>query len=273
MKIAFIGGGNMASALVGGLLAKGQDPRELRTVEIDPNARQRLEKLGILVFSQVERTAIEGSEIVVLAVKPQQVREVCVQVRPLLGDQVVLSIAAGVRLTDLARWLGTNTSVVRAMPNTPALIGEGIAGLCSFPPKKMLKPHHVKLVEEVMGAVGQFVWVDDNDQMDVVTAVSGSGPAYVFWLIEQLEGSGAALGLKPETARKLAIQTVLGAARLAAQGTEPPGTLRERVTSKGGTTEAALDTFRKEQLAERFRKAIEAARRRGAELGELLGRD
>jgi pyrroline-5-carboxylate reductase len=275
VNIAFLGGGNMASALIGGLIAKGLSAADIRVVEIDSQARARLkERYRVVLFERSEARAVAAADIVVLAVKPQQLREAAVQLGPMLGKQIVLSIAAGIRLSDLARWLGTGAyTLVRAMPNTPALIGEGIAGLYSFPPKATLPPAEVEAVERVMGAVGEFVWIDDEAQMDAVTALSGSGPAYVFWFIEQLAASGRALGLPEEVSRKLALRTVLGAAKLAAHSGETPTVLRERVTSKGGTTEAALRVFDEERLAERLRRALEAASRRGAELGEILGKD
>jgi pyrroline-5-carboxylate reductase len=159
------------------------------------------------------------------------------------------------------------------MPNMPALIGEGITALYSFPPKNILSPADIGIVEAVTGAVGDFVWVLDENQMDAVTAVSGSGPAYVFWFIEHLASIGEHLGLPAPISKELALKTVLGAAKLASQSGETPSILRERVTSKGGTTEAALKVFEEERLAERFRRAVEAACKRSAELGEELAKD
>jgi pyrroline-5-carboxylate reductase len=187
-----------------------------------------------------------------------------------LGNRLVISIAAGIRLGDLARWLGGHAKLVRCMPNTPALIGAGISGLYAPPGISAAEKHRA---ERILKAVGAVVWVPEESLLDPVTAVSASGPAYVFWFIEQLARSGEALGLAPQAAMKLALQTVLGAAMLAARSKESPAALRERVTSKGGTTAAALGVFEKEQLAARFRRAIEAASRRGTELGELLGKD
>jgi pyrroline-5-carboxylate reductase len=192
---------------------------------------------------------------------------------PLAGvvrGKLALSIAAGLRLADISRWLGGHARLVRAMPNTPALIGAGIAGLYASPE---VNAEERACAEQILGAVGETVWVEEEGLLDPVTALSGSGPAYVFWFIEQLAASGEALGLAPEAARKLALATVAGAGRLAAQSGEPPALLRERVTSKGGTTEAALRVFEEERMAERLRRALEAASRRGTELGQQLGKD
>jgi pyrroline-5-carboxylate reductase len=182
----------------------------------------------------------------------------------------VISIAAGLTLDAISRWLGGHRKLVRCMPNTPALIGAGIAALYA-PPE--VGPAERARAEGILAAVGATVWVQEERLLDPVTALSGSGPAYVFWFIEQLAASGIALGLGAETARKLALETVLGAAQLAARSAEPASVLRERVTSKGGTTEAALRVFDEERLAERLRRALEAASRRGAELGDILGKD
>jgi pyrroline-5-carboxylate reductase len=272
MRVAFVGGGNMASALVGGLIAAGSKPADIRVIEIDASARARLKQdFGVAVFEGADAGALAGTDIVVLAVKPQHMRAAAQQIAPVLGAQLVLSIAAGIRLADLARWLANRSAaLVRAMPNTPALIGAGIAGLYS---PKPLPREQAALVEQVMRAAGEFVWVEDEAQIDAVTALSGSGPAYVFWLAERMIESGVALGLAPEAARKLALATVLGSAKLAAQSADAPGVLRERVTSKGGTTEAALRVFEQERLGDGLKRGIEAACRRGAELGVELGKD
>jgi pyrroline-5-carboxylate reductase len=185
-----------------------------------------------------------------------------------VDGKLVISIAAGVRLDALSRWLGGHRKIVRCMPNTPALIGAGISALHALPD---VSTKERETAQSILGAVGDVVWVDDERLLDPVTAVSGSGPAYVFWFIEQLAASGEKLGLPPEVSQKLALQTVLGAAKLAAQSDRSPAQLRTQVTSKGGTTEAALKIFEREKLAEGMAKALEAASRRGAELGDELG--
>lgn len=260
----------MASALIGGLLAKGVDPGSISVIERVQAARERLAREYRVHASETADEATRAAHTLVLAVKPQDLRGAVSRFGEPVRDKLVLSIAAGVRLADLSRWLGGHRRLVRSMPNTPALIGAGIAALCARPE---VGDEDRRRAEAILGAVGATVWVDDERLLDPVTALSGSGPAYVFWLIEQLAESGAALGLPPETASKLALSTVLGAAQLAGQSGEPASVLRERVTSKGGTTEAALRVFEEEKLADRLRRALEAASRRSAELGDLLGRD
>ena len=182
----------------------------------------------------------------------------------------MISIAAGLRLAALSHWLGGHRSLVRCMPNTPALVGAGIAGLCALPE---VTPAERERAEQILAAVGEVVWVDDEALLDTVTAVSGSGPAYVFWFIEQLAAFAEKAGIGAAEALKLATQTALGSAKLAAQSNESPAELRAKVTSKGGTTEAALKVFNEEQLAQRFARALAAATRRGHELGDELAKD
>ena len=270
MKITFLGGGNMAGAMIGGLLEKGHPAADLAAVEVVPAARERLAaRFGVRAYERAGPEAL-ACDVLVLAVKPQDMRKALEPLRGLLERQLVVSIAAGLRLGDLSRWLGGRVSLVRAMPNTPALIGAGIAGLYAPPG---VDAEARARAEAVLAAVGATVWVDDETLLDAVTALSGSGPAYVFYFIESLEQAGIALGLADADARKLAIQTVLGAAKLAASSDDPPATLRERVTSKGGTTEAALKVFAAEALAERIGRGLKAASRRGNELGAELGKD
>jgi pyrroline-5-carboxylate reductase len=267
MSVLFIGGGNMADALIGGMLKSGFTPAQLRAVEVDGAARRRLfEKYRVECVAE-GRGAARPGEVVVFAVKPQQMQEAARFSGLKPNANLVVSIAAGITLESLGAWLGGHSKLVRAMPNTPALIGAGVAGLYALPG---VSEAERRQAEAILGAVGATVWIDNEALMDAVTAVSGSGPAYVFWFIEQLAASGESLGLSAEVSRKLALETVLGAAKLAAQSSEAPATLRERVTSKGGTTEAALRTFEEHKLAERFLRAVEAARDRGAELGAQL---
>ena len=268
--VVFIGGGNMADALIGGLRASGFAAAQLRAVEIDGAARRRLhDKHGIACFDAPQK-AYRAGDVVLFAVKPQQMWEAARFSGLRRNGNLVISIAAGTTIAALSRWLGGHTRIVRAMPNTPALIGAGATGLCAA---AGVSEAEKKQAEQILGAVGTTAWIDDEALMDAVTAVSGSGPAYVFWFVEQLAAAGAALGLPAETSRALAIQTVLGAAKLAAQSPDSPARLRERVTSKGGTTEAALRVFDEERLAERLFRALEAARDRGAQLGRELDRD
>ena len=270
MNVLFIGGGNMADALIGGLLKGGFDANQIRAVEIDSAARRRLSDKYRIECAAESRGTVRPGEVVVFAVKPQQMKEAARFAGIKDNANLVISIAAGVTLASLAGWLGGHARLVRAMPNTPALIGAGVTGLYALPG---VSEAEKKQAETILGAVSVTVWIPDEALMDAVTAVSGSGPAYVFWFIEQLAAAGESLGLDQATSKKLAIETVLGSAKLAAQSADSPAVLRERVTSKGGTTEAALNSFDEQKLAERFIRAIEAARDRGAELGRMMGKD
>lgn len=269
MHITFIGGGNMATALIGGLIQRGTPARQIEVVELLDTARTKLsEQFGVNVVADPQH--MSPTELVVLAVKPQQMKTVCAELAPRLGTALVVSIAAGLRLADLSRWLGGCTRLVRAMPNTPALIGRGVAGLCAAPG---VADSDRARATALLEAVGTVVWVDDETAIDAVTAVSGSGPAYVFYFIEAMQRAAQALGLTVEQARQLSLATFSGAAELAAMSTEPPSTLRERVTSKGGTTEAALKSMAASAVDEAIVAAIAAAAARGRELGAQLGAD
>lgn len=270
MNVVFIGGGNMADALIGGMLKSGFSAGQLRVVEVSGDARRRLaDKYRVECYDET-RKALRPGDVVVFAVKPQQMKEAARFAGLKDNANLVISIAAGITLDTLSRWLGGATRMIRVMPNTPALIGAGIAGL--YAPRSVTETEK-KQAEAILGAVGGTVWIEDEALMDAVTAVSGSGPAYVFWFIEQLANSGICLGLPAQAAKKLALETVLGSARLAAQSADSPSVLRERVTSKGGTTEAALMAFEEQKLAERFLRALVAARDRGAELGAQMAKD
>ena len=268
MRIAFLGGGNMAGALIGGLIAKGTDARSIAVIEVSPAARERLAARYPVHIATAPDAAMQGSDVLVLAVKPQDAKSALASIS--INKHLVLSIAAGLTLDALSRWLGGHRKIVRCMPNMPALIGAGIAALYALPE---VGAEERGRAEEILRAVGEVVWVGEERLLDPVTAVSGNGPAYVFWFIEQLASSGQKLGLPADVSRKLALHTVLGAAKLAASSGESPETLRKKVTSKGGTTEAALKVFDEEKLAERFLRALEAASRRGAQLGKELGGD
>ncbi len=271
MKICFLGGGNMASALIGGLIARGTDAAALCAIELNPAAGERLaQKFSIRVATGPEDACVADCDTLVLAVKPQDLRAALAAFAARISGKLVISIAAGVGLESISRWLGGHRTIVRAMPNTPALIGAGISGLYAAPE---VSAEVRARAEHILGAAGEVVWVAEEALLDPVTALSGSGPAYVFWFIEQLAASGAKLGLAPEAAQRLALATVLGAAKLAAQSDESPALLRERVTSKGGTTEAALKVFAEEDMAGRLERALRAASERGAELGRLLARE
>ena len=270
MKIAFLGGGNMASALIGGLVSKGFDRRSISVIEVAAGARERLAGQHGVHASAAPDEATAQADVLVLAVKPQDMRAAVSTVRETIQQKLVVSIAAGIRLRALSRWLGGHSRLVRCMPNTPALIGCGITALYALPGVTAAEKEQA---QSILGAVGEVIWVDEERLLDPVTAVSGSGPAYVYWFIEQMAKAGMKLGLSEKDSNRLALQTVLGAAKLAAQSSQAPSELRQQVTSKGGTTEAALKVFDEEKLAEKFMKALEAASRRGAALGEELDRD
>lgn len=270
MKITFIGGGNMASALIGGLLNNGFPVRDVAVIDIGEAVRANLERqFGIRCFAAPDAAALDADAIV-LAVKPYHLRDVCTSLHPLLKQQLVISIAAGVRLCDLARWLDGYDRLVRAMPNTPALIGAGVTGLYAMP---NVSDAERLGAERIMHAVGNTLWVNDETQIDAVTAISGSGPAYVLLFIESMQQAALDLGFTPRQARLLSIETTLGAARLASLSEETASVLRERVTSKGGTTEAALKVMTERQLKAIIIDGAKAAMARSAEIGEILGKD
>ena len=260
----------MAQAIAGGLIRNGFEAQSICAVEPLPEARARLEsQFGVRAVAAAAQAAPLG-DLIVMAVKPQQMRLAAGTIGALAADSLVLSIAAGTRLADLQRWLGGHALLARCMPNTPALVGEGITGLyCAT----QVSAAQRRMAVEVLQAVGQVVEVASESLLDAVTAVSGSGPAYVFLFIEALQRAARELGLSPEQARALSIQTFAGAARLAASSSEDVGLLRERVTSKGGTTERALASMREDQVVESIVRAIHAANARAGELGEQLGKD
>ncbi len=269
MKISFIGGGNMARALIGGLLAQGWAASDICVVETDAGKIAELHRdFGIDVTDQLPHAA--GADIIVLAVKPQQLRDVAIFLGSLLRNQLLISIAAGIRSSDLIRWLGGYGAVVRVMPNTPALVLCGASALFAA---KDASPAQRQQAEDVLGAVGSTVWLEDEAQMDAVTAISGSGPAYVFYFIEAMQQAALELGLSVEQARALSLQTFLGAAQLALHRAETPDVLRAQVTSKGGTTERALNRMQELEVKSAIVQAIHAAAERSRELGDLLGKD
>lgn len=267
-KVSFIGGGNMAAAIIGGLIASGTRSADIEVVETNADARAQLAaRLGVVTHSDVSEARLH--ELVVLAVKPQVLPEVSADLASRLAGQLVVSIAAGVRVADLSRWLGGHDRIVRAMPNTPALVQAGMTGLYA---SSSVNPEARSQAEAVMRAVGGVVWVEEELQLDAVTAVSGSGPAYVFYCIESLEAAALAQGLPLATARQLALRTFFGAAKLALESGEEPGLLRKRVTSKGGTTERGVAALEAGAVKSAFEQAVEAASRRSAELGDEMGK-
>ena len=269
-RIAFIGGGNMARSLIGGLLKTGIAATDFRVAEPQAEARDALARdFSVATFAD-NALAIADADVVLLAVKPQVMpairdglHEALQRQRPLL-----ISIAAGVRLDQLERWFGA-LPIVRCMPNTPALIGAGATGLCAN--ARVSAPQRAQ-AQHILDAAGLTRWIGDEALMDTVTALSGSGPAYFFALVEALEDAAAAQGLPRDTARALAVQTCLGAGRMLAESGEAPGELRRRVTSPNGTTQAALESFAADGLAAITARAVAAATRRGEELAAALDR-
>ncbi len=263
--IAFLGGGNMARSLIGGLVARGADPARIRVAEPVQPLREALAKdFGVQVCAEAA-AAVEGAGLWVLAVKPQVMRGLCELLAPQAAASapLVVSIAAGITVDSLRQWLGGEAAVVRCMPNTPALLGAGVTGLFAG---RGVDAGQRADAETVLAAAGATVWIGEETLMDSVTAVSGSGPAYVFLLAEAMQAAARAEGLDATQARTLVVQTVLGAARMLAETGEEAAELRRRVTSPGGTTQAAIERFQAEGFEALVARAIHAARVRGAEL-------
>lgn len=270
MKITFIGGGNMASALIGGLLRKRWPRKNISVVEIAQPARERLaHELKVKTYAAPDAKSMKA-DCLLLAVKPQQMREVARSLRPFIESQLIVTIAAGIRVQDLSRWLGGYRRIVRVMPNTPALVLSGISGL--YAPASVDATGRAA-AGKILGAAGAVLWFERENDLDAVTAVSGSGPAYVLYFIEALTRAGQEIGLSAQAAHRLSLETFTGAIKLAAQAAEPPETLRGRVTSKGGTTERALASMEADRVKDAIVRAVKAAAERSRELGDELGRD
>ena len=267
--VAFIGGGNMASAIIGGLIQQGTPADAFEVVEPFEEARTKLAQSFGIVAKAEAGEALSRCGVVVWAVKPQTFAEAARAVRDFAEDALHLSVAAGIPSGSIARWLGTER-VVRAMPNTPALVGKGMTGLFARPG---VESTDRSTVAKLLAPTGELIWVDAESALDAVTAMSGSGPAYVFYFIEAMTEAGVEMGLTPDQAQRLAIGTFTGASALAHSATEPPSVLRERVTSKGGTTYAAITSLQQADVKAQFKTAIRAAQKRAAELGEEFGRD
>jgi len=258
----------MATALIGGLLGKKYPASQINVVEINRENHARLQHdFAVSVFENIA-DGIRESGIIIFAVKPQQLREVAIQIAPLLSGQLLISIAAGVLATDLARWCNYQ-SIVRAMPNTPALIQSGMTGLYALPGVTAAQREQA---QNILAAVGETLWLDDEAMMDAVTAISGSGPAYVFYFIEAMQQAAIKLGLNAGDARRLSLATFLGASKLAASSDEDVSLLRARVTSKNGTTDRALHSLASSHFAEYITEAAQAAAARSREMGNELGK-
>jgi pyrroline-5-carboxylate reductase len=267
MNICFIGGGNMASALIGGLLKRGFSAAHIHVVELNPDNCTKLHnEYGVRASADLS-AGVAHCDLLVLAVKPQQLQELALQLAPMLSGQLLISIAAGIRAKDLARWLGSE-NIVRAMPNTPALIRSGITGMYALPAVSAAHRHDA---QTILTAVGNTLWLESEAMMDAVTAVSGSGPAYVFYFIEAMQQAAIELGLSQQDARRLVLDTFLGAAKLAESGDEEVNELRARVTSKNGTTERAILSMESNHVQQHIIKAVHAAALRSVEMGTELG--
>jgi len=270
VRFAFIGGGNMAASLIGGLISDGCGSQRFRVADPDPPQRhRRRQRFGVEVVAD-NAAAAAGADVVVLAIKPQAAATALRSMAPATDDALYLSVIAGIRETDLRRWLKTEGPIVRAMPNTPALLGCGIAGLYA---RTSVSDTQRELAESVMRSSGAVIWVEDEALLDPVTALSGSGPAYFFLLMEVMTRTGIDMGLDPEAARLLTQETALGAARMALEADAGVAELRQRVTSPGGTTAAAMEVLKSRGVPEAMADAIRAAGTRAAELAEEYGKN
>lgn len=270
VKTGFIGGGNMATALIGGLAGSLIEGKNIHVVDIVPESLEKLQqRFGVTTAAQPDAALVQ-CDVIVLAVKPQQMREALGRIKPFISRQLVLSIAAGIRSVDLSRWLGGYQAIVRAMPNTPALIGKGVTGMVAMPGVSAAQR---AAADAILRAAGATMWLEDESRIDSVTAVSGSGPAYVFYFMEAMQQAAIELGLTAEQGIELVRATFAGSVELALRSPEPLALLRERVTSKGGTTYAALTSMENAGVRRNIVTAVKAAAVRGKELGEELGRD
>ncbi len=268
MKIAFIGGGNMAQALIAGLQEQAFAMANITVVEPNVEKRATLAKqFHVNVSDTLTQTA--SCDVILLAVKPQQLPEVAQSLVPFLTKQLIISIAAGIRIENLSQWLNDYSVIVRAMPNTPAQIQAGITGLYA---SDSVTEDQKAMATTILKAAGEIIWVDQESLLDAVTAISGSGPAYVFYLIEALQAAAEQLGLDTQAAKSLSISTFKGASLLAAQSNVSVATLREQVTSKGGTTEQGLQSLAASAVNEAVIQAAEKAHARAITLGDELGK-
>lgn len=273
MNICFIGGGNMASALLSGLLQQGYPAAQIGVVDINAKQRDRIkhqfnvEATGTLAEG-IANSGEASTSVIVLAIKPQQLAIVARELAPLLSDQLVISIAAGIRAKDISRWMGAYGRVVRAMPNTPALIRAAVTGLYALPAVDEEGRGHA---ESILRAVGSVLWCEQEELLDVVTAVSGSGPAYVFYFMEAMQQAALELGLSKDQARQLSAETFLGAAKLAFESEEDAAMLRARVTSPSGTTERAIASLENDDVRSAITRAVNRSYQRSRELGDELG--
>lgn len=265
--LAFIGGGNMACAMISGLQAQGLSINKIDVVEPFAEARERLKTDFGIAANTVAGDFLARATIVIWAVKPQSFKEATQPVQAFTANALHLSVAAGIPSDSIAAWLG-NERIIRTMPNTPALIGKGITGLFARP---AVTPADRQHAERIVKGMGQYLWLEQEGLLDAVTALSGSGPAYMFYFMEAMTAAGAEMGLTREQAYQLAVATFIGAGELARASHEPPEILRQRVTSKGGTTHAAITSMEQDNLKILFMRALHAAKHRARELGDEFG--
>ena len=270
-KIVFIGGGNMARSLIGGLVADGLSANNIHVLDTQKAVLQTLKQTFAVQVHEDLATAVASANVIVLAVKPQQMQEVVKSLATVWpANALLISIAAGIRLADLGRWLQKDAAIVRAMPNTPSLVQAGATALFA---NDHVSEQQREQAEAILRAVGLALWLDSETKMDAVTALSGSGPAYFFLVMEAMENAAIELGLSQETARLLCLETAFGAAKMALESDLPAATLRQQVTSPGGTTERAIHELEDGGLHGLFENALVAAALRARELGDQLGQD
>ena len=270
-KIAFIGCGNMARSLIGGLIANQINPDQIIAADPDKGQLQSVVKQFSIRTTNTNVDAIKDADVIVLAVKPQLMHEVMTEISDAIKDsnKLVISIAAGIRLASISECLGDKTAIVRVMPNTPALIQAGAAALYA---NENVSVEQKNTAEAMMRSVGIAIWLENEEQMDAVTALSGSGPAYFFYIMEAMEKAAMKMGINREEARLLTIETSLGAAKMALLSSADPAVLRKQVTSPGGTTEQAINIFKESNLDQIIIEAMEAAKERSEELSRTLGK-
>ena len=269
MKLAFIGGGNMATAMIAGLKSQQFNTADITVVELDAEKRQELtQQFSVNATDEIAGAA--NNDAIVLAIKPQQLPALAKTLAPMLKNQLVISIAAGIRVVNLSRWLGNYQTIVRCMPNTPAQIQAGITGLYAMP---SVSKAQIAIADQILSAAGATLWLDSEEKLDAITAISGSGPAYVFYFIEALHEAALALGLSAQEAKQLSIATFKGASLLTDSNSTPVATLRAQVTSKGGTTEQGILSLENSKVKQAIVLAAQKACERAKTLGDELGKD
>ena len=264
MNVTFIGGGNMAAALIGGLLQQGYSTAQICVVDINPETRKKIKEDYKVTVTESIADGVADSNIILLAIKPHQLQSVAQELAPLLKAHLVISVVAGIRTKEICRWLSGYTQVIRSMPNTPALVRAAITGLFALPKVSTEERHSA---ETIIKAVGSVLWVENEEQLDAVTAISGSGPAYIFYFMEAMERAGRELGLNDIQSHQLSLETFLGAAKLVSISKESPATLRAKVTSKNGTTAYGIKAMESAETDKKIIRAIHSAHKRSEEIG------